>query len=528
MPQHASQVRIDRVPLRWRLRVAANLLSGIGLHDIRTAAIFVNRKFAGRPIALRWLLFIAWALKQLFHHIPTALQNVSTAPQISRTPMWLLDSNPLANHPWAKMPVAVLPAEADTVVIGAGFTGASMAYHWAKRAPMDRKLIVLDMDDPASGSSGRNEGVVVVGRYFKMVYDAVARHLPVPRPELDERQRHQLAWQFAEHYCRAAYHNAELIAQTIRAEGFDCDYTRAGWVQARESFEQDYLDESVRYAEASGFNDWQRLSPDEVRGRTGMQVDGAAGFSMGAASWHPAKWVWSLLGRALESGKVALFTRTRVARVESHLSGYIVHTERGPIRARHVVYATETYTPKLDSRLHGAILPIVEQAACGEGGPDAMEPYIAISSNWFFSGRYGKRIIFGSGGPQVPDEQAGINRPSRFLSSFVTGELFRFYGPYQLHWTNEWSGTTGYSPDEFPLVGSLDGAAHYMVGAMCGSGSGIAFNAARCITNRILGIMDEVDDYPIEYFAPSRLLDPKNHKWPAIGDYAPALEDLKS
>ena len=55
-----------------------------------------------------------------------------------------------------------------------------------------------------------------------------------------------------------------------------------------------------------------------------------------------------------------------------------------------------------------------------------------------------------------------------------------------------------------------------MIGGMAGSGSGVAFNAARCIVNRILGITGESDDYPEAYFAPSRLLDPANHDWPEI------------
>ena len=55
-----------------------------------------------------------------------------------------------------------------------------------------------------------------------------------------------------------------------------------------------------------------------------------------------------------------------------------------------------------------------------------------------------------------------------------------------------------------------------VVAGMCGSGSGVSFNGGRCIVNRILGIGNEPDDYPEAYFAPSRLLSPKTHPWPAI------------
>ena len=63
-------------------------------------------------------------------------------------------------------------------------------------------------------------------------------------------------------------------------------------------------------------------------------------------------------------------------------------------------------------------------------------------------------------------------------------------------------------------MGSIDGEGRWIVAGMCGSGSGVSFNGARCIVNRILELDDEPDDYPEPYFAPSRLLDPSNHNWP--------------
>ena len=259
-------------------------------------------------------------------------------------------------------------------------------------------------------------------------------------------------------------------------------------------------------------------TPDDVFEKSGMRVEHNAGFSAQAASWHPAKWVWSLLTKALAQPSVKLFTRTAVTRIAPVGDHYEVHTARGTIRARHVVLATESYTPKLDARFHNVILPMQEQAASGDGGPDAMKPHVGISASWFFAGRYGRRVLFASGGSRLPDQQAGRNRPSRFLTRFVASEMKRCFGPYRLHMTNEWSGTVGYSPDEYPIVGSIDGQGHYIIGGMCGSGSGVSFNAGRCIVNRILDITDEPDDYPEAYFAPSRLLDPAHHRWPEVED----------
>ena len=511
MPAYPGPPRLLR-----RLRVALDLVRGLTRPDFQAAGTYVHKCFGHHRFLARWIRFCGWTLHQMFVAIPNGLRFLQVGEAVSRTPMWLTDDNPHADHPWAAPPAATQPSAADTVVIGAGFSGAAVAYHWSRRAPADRLAVVLEMDDPASGSSGRNEGLVVMGRYFKMVRDTVLHSLATVRADLSTAEREQLARQFASAYCAAAYRNADLIEQTVREEEFDCDYARAGWVQAQDAAGQESLRESVRLALESGFADWTEISPEEAREKSGMELQHNAGFSLAAASWHPAKWVWSLLGKALASSAVELYTRTRVEAVETDGEHYIVSTSRGAVRARHVVFATEAYTPKLMSRFHDAILPMQEQAACGDGGPDNMKPHVGISDRWYFAGRYGKRVLFGSGGSRLRDEEAGRNRPSRFLSKYIASEMAQAFGPYRLEMTNEWSGTVGYTPDEFPIVGSIDGSGQYIIGGMCGSGSGVSFNGGRCVVNRILGLTDQEDDYPEAYFAPSRLLAPDRHPWPAI------------
>ena len=504
------------VSLLSRIGFVVELLIGLRKQDFQAAGHFVQLNWKDDPLPLRWLKFTGWALYQVWVNMPLGLHCLDIRGRVSRTPMWLEDENPWEEHPWRTDGAARFPSRADVVVIGAGFTGSAAAYHWMRRAPEDRRLVVLEMDDPASGASGRNEGLVVMGRYFKMVRDTVGKNLLEVRPDLDTDSRKQLASRFAKVYCQAAYQNAERIEQAIEAHGFRCDYNRAGWVQARTEEEQKSLRISARLAEKSGCDDWTMIESSEARKLTGMRLNHPAGFSKQAASWHPAKWVWSLLREALESEQVDLYTRTRVERVVPNKDGYVVETSRGTVACRHVFYATESYTPMLEAAFHDAILPMQEQAASGEGGPVSMKPHIGISGSWYFAGRYGNEVLWGSGGSRVPDREAGRNKPSRFLTRYAAAEMRKHFGPYELDLDNEWSGTVGYTPDEYPIVGSIDGKGRWIVAGMCGSGSGVSFNGARCIVNRILGLDDEPDDYPEEYFAPSRLLDPANHQWPAV------------
>ncbi len=504
--------------LAWRVRVFVGLLIGLRRHDFRAARTWVNTMYPGMPRRTRWMRFVQWSLGQMWCEIPNSLRSCSFATPVSRTPIWLADGNPLENHPWADDPHAALPEQAHVVVIGAGFTGGALAYHWARRTAggSEQNMVVLDMGEAASGASGRNEGLVVMGRYCHMVYKTVLDHFDTRGMFGAPAERRQLARQFAIVYCRAAYRNGNLVEETVRNEGFNCDYARQGWVQARDADQQQMLAEAVQMAVETGTNDWISITPEEVERRTGMRVTHNAGFSVAAASFHPAKWVWSLLRKALESGTVSFYSRTRVSQVEDAGEEYLVQTSRGTIRARHVVNATESYTPLLHPQFHDRILPTQTQAASGTGGPEALRPHVGISGTRGFFGRHGVRVMAGSDATRIPDREAGRIQPSRFITKFLLGEMKRYFGDSRYQVTHEWSGTVSYTPDEFPIVGSIDGKRQHIVAGMAGSGTAVSFNAGRCIVNRILDRTDEPDDYPPEYFSPMRLLDPEHHQWPQI------------
>ncbi|MBM4002482.1 MAG: FAD-binding oxidoreductase [Planctomycetes bacterium] len=507
-----------RVTWWFRTKTFLRLLAGLRRHDFRASRTWIQMVGPGDSWFTRYSKFLRWALDQMWRQIPETFATASFARPISRTPYWLMQDNPWENHPWKDRPDAALPARAQVVVIGAGFTGGSLAYHWGKRATAQGRhsMVVLEMGDVASGSSGRNEGLVVMGRYCQMVAGTVRKHLDTIRTDLNEDERDQLARQFAVAYCQAAYRNGDLIERTIRDEQFECDYSRQGWVQARDATQQQSLAESVRLAQETGMTDWTSITPEEVRKRTGMRVTHNAGFSIAAASFHPAKWVFCLFRSALDSERVQLYSRTCVLRVERLRDSYRVHTSRGTMECDYVVNATESYTPLLHPQFHDRILPTQTQAASGTGGPAEIKPHVGISGSRAFFARHGEAILVGSDATRVPDAEAGLVQPSRFITAFVLGELRNYYGPSSVKVTNEWSGTVSYTPDEYPIVGLMDGHRQYIIAGMAGSGTAVSFNGGRCIVNRILDRTDEPDDYPAEYFAPSRLLDPARHRWPVL------------
>lgn len=503
-----------RIGIGRRLVVAGQLMMGLRTHDFRAAGTFVKMKF-GKPMSLSVLpSFAGWVLKQMFVDIPEAVAEVRFADKLDNTPLWLTIPNPLANHPWAQDADARLPDEVDTLVIGAGMTGGALAYHWGRHAPAERHLAVLEMDDPASGASGRNGGSLVMGRFFHMVRKLLEDYWERTDQHGGAGYRTALATRFAEAYCAAAYRNAEMIVDTIRSEGIDCDHTRNGWIQLRDGSQQQDLDESVRLAEQYGFTDWARIRPAEIERLSGLVSATDSGISQRAGQYHPAKWVWGLFRVALTRPNVRLYTRTKVLRVVDAGEAYEVHTSRGTIRARHVVSATEAYTAALHPQFARALEPFQTQLCAVQASPPRLKPGITVSSPTWFGERRGDTVILGSDETRIPDRAAGQNKPSRWITKFVLGEVQRYAGRFPMRVVNEWSGSVGFTVDQFPMVGVWDGKRQYVVGGMCGSGTGVSFNASRCVVNRILGRTGEQDDYPAEFFAPSRLLSPATHPWP--------------
>ena len=470
-------------------------------HEFRAARTWINTMYPGKILIHRLLLFSMWSVKSLWRTIPDALDRVQFENPVSRTPVWLKDKNPLENHPWKDSPDLKFPEQAEVVIIGAGFAGAGAAYHWSKHGKA--KMVVLEMKDAASGSGGRNAGVVTMGRYYYYVHSTVLKNLEKSRPDLSEEERVATAHEFARPYVYAGVKSNQMIEQTVKDEEIDCDYVKKGWVWTTDEDSKDKPMAAQRMGEETGFTDWISISKEQAMEKAGIKTNYNAGHSRGTANWHPAKWIWGLFQVALKSPDVEFYSHTRVNEVKDVGEHYEIHTDRGLIKARYVINATESHTPSLFKEFHNILNAGQTQAAFGNSNGGTMKQGIAISTPQMFFSRTKDGILLGSDMSVVPDKEAGSNQPSRFITKYVGAFLKPFFGINQLQVTNEWSGTVGMTPDEFPLIGLQDNKRLYIVGGMAGSGSGVSFLATQFVVFKILNI-DCPDYYPEKFFSPRR------------------------
>ena len=335
----------------------------------------------------------------------------------------MADKNPIEDFPWKQNPSSRLPESVEVAVIGAGFTGAGCAYHWAKFGK--GKMAVIEMNQAASGASGRNEGVVVMGRYFSFVKSMMETNLFKTRPDLSTRQIAQMASQFASAYVKSSYTNAEMIEKTIKDERFDCDYAKNGWIQPYSEKNQEALQNSIDEGLDAGFGDWTRITSEDALSLSGIKISTDSGFSKGAATWQPAKWVWSLLETALKSDNVDLFTNTKAKSIEDTGEYYVINTTRGKIKARHIINATESYTALLHPTFTDKLYPKQTQGFFAKDGPQNMKEKVAMGGThgWFGKVPGTGGYIAGSDGKRVPHDKAGVIDPSRFITKFLVGHV---------------------------------------------------------------------------------------------------------
>jgi glycine/D-amino acid oxidase-like deaminating enzyme len=142
----------------------------------------------------------------------------------------------MANKPpYQPEPELGQDTQADVVIIGGGFTGASTAYHLARRFP-DRRIVLLEARLLANGGSGRNGGLML--NWINGVHSESPEHarkiFDVTRSGIDLIEgiirEHKLSVRYQRTGCLELYTKpkradaAAAEAETFRAAGIPVEF----------------------------------------------------------------------------------------------------------------------------------------------------------------------------------------------------------------------------------------------------------------------------------------------------------------
>ena len=326
------------------------------------------------------------------------------------------------------------PPSADVVIVGAGIAGLAFARELAGRGVRD--IVIVERGYPGGGATGRN----------------VAR---IRAMQLTEELTH------VARACQAKY---DRMGEEL---GFNVLFYRLGygWL-LYEADEVERMRAIVEMHHRIGIAS-RLLSPDDTLRRLpillgGEPVAGAVVNDDDAVVHHDAV-VWAHLEH-LARTSVRLVPGTSVRAIDRGVQGVeAVETDRGPIRTRTVVNATDGWSSELNA-LAGVSAPNrplrreVLVTAPLRRTIDAAVTFYRPTEGWFNQTLRGEIVM----GVVDPDEPAGVEQRSSWGFLRRTATLMTRKAPAlaDVAVIRQWAGMYDISPDHQPLVGptrQLDG-----------------------------------------------------------------------
>jgi glycine/D-amino acid oxidase-like deaminating enzyme len=364
-----------------------------------------------------------------------------------------------------------LPARADVLVVGGGYTGLSAA---RVLAAAGARVVVCERGDIGGGASSRNGGQVLTGLKLAPA-DLIRRY---------GREKARMLFDLSMEALRRIEH-------LVTDEAIECEFTRSGHIQAAckpshfEAFrvEQDLL--------ASTFDHRVTLVPkSEQHAELGSDRYHGLMLDEASASLNPAKYVQGLARAAARAG-AQLCRGTGVECLDKHANGWTVTTTRGRLEAGKVLAATNGHTTTLTPALQRRFVPIGSHIIATEpldaSVADRLLPRrrMAFDSKHFlfyFRMTADRRLLFGGRAEfAAPTPESG-RRAARILQDGMV-DVF----PELKHTRVEyaWSGNVAFTRDQLPHAGCLDGV--YFSGGYSGHGIAMATSMGEAIGTRLTG-----------------------------------------
>ncbi|KAL6796534.1 FAD dependent oxidoreductase [Trichoderma sp. SZMC 28012] len=393
-----------------------------------------------------------------------------------------------------------LPHTSDVLIIGSGITGTFAAHFLKEKAP-NLNIVMLEAREACWGATGRNGGHCQPGYYVSPPHIAAFEHRT---------------------YC--------YLKELVEAHSIPCDWrTTTGvhgfyypelFASAKkiiEKIQEKYPDIGANIAVVTkdggespscllqGERALKELTLEALR--VGA-AEGAVVQANSASLW-PYKLVAFVPEHLLAAGGFNLQTKTPVTGLErvevsagkssSHpdadkaaFGGWIGHTSRGDISARHVLLATNSYTSHLLPQFADIIVPVRGQVSSLKPPlpPQPAKDPLDIGHTFYFVSNLtnrrddylvqrpppGAELIYGGGRIHAEGHGLGmwddstIDEPvTRYLKHELSSlmdlsihEQEKAQGEHGIHLpqqdiepTFEWSGIMGFSRDGWPWVGPV-------------------------------------------------------------------------
>ncbi len=375
-------------------------------------------------------------------------------------------------------------AQCDVAVIGAGYTGLNAALRLRRDYGVDVR--VLEAGEPGWGASGRNGGFSCIGCH-KRSYGSLIKSYG-----LDDTRRFYGAMKNAVAFVAELCRTHDIDAWIHGGGEISLAHLPNRWTELEE--ERDFM--------ARLFGEkLELLTADELKAK-GLWaphfhggIRGDVGFSI-----HPLNYVRGL-ARAAAAAGVRIHGRSRVTRWEEAGGRHRLATAGGTLSARHVVVATNGYTPedvspytrgRLMPALSNIIVtrPLSEAERREQGWTSRLMAYDTRNLLHYFRLLPGGEFLFGGrGGTDASDRGAA---PMKQHMIKTLQEMFPVFGKAEI--THFWRGFVCLSYDLVPYVGPLDDRKTVWTAlAYHGNGVAMASHSGRALADLIAGKPERAD-----------------------------------
>jgi glycine/D-amino acid oxidase-like deaminating enzyme len=332
-----------------------------------------------------------------------------------------------------------LPAKADVVVVGGGFTGLSAAYNLAL-AGVD--VVVLEAGDVLSQASGRNGGHCNTG--VSQNFASLVESLGLEQASI---------------YYHAYTEAVDYVQSIVRDEAIDCDFIRTGKLKlASKAKHFPSLVKTYELLKRTVDSNVELIDASHIRDEVGSDAFHGGLLQKGGGQMHMGKFGIGLAQAAAEKG-AAIYPQTPV---------YRVSTSRGDIDAGRVLLATGTSDKGPFSWFQRRIVPVGSFIIATEPLAPAKLQAALINNRTYVTslniGNYFRttadnRLIFGGRARFAISNPTSDARSGGVLRTGL-GELFPSLANANIDYC--WGGLVDMTADRLPRAGEHEGLFYSM------------------------------------------------------------------